>query len=89
METAYSMFAKNSNKIYNLMVFFEQLVKQELLTLPERLSSLNVSDGFVDAAQSLVLCIVSCQSYLDLHFTITPLIDSNISRQILGAVIVL
>ena len=74
--------------ICTLMDFVGSLVKQEMSTLTEHLSSHNVSDGFYFVAQSLVLCIVYCQFYLDLRFMITPLIYSNIFRKISGAVVV-
>ena len=67
METAYSMFAKNANKIYNLMVVFGQLVKQELLTLPEHLSFLYVSDIF--CCCSIISFVYSVFSVL-LRFTL-------------------
>ena len=73
------------------------LLEQELLTIPQHLSSPPVFTG-VRAAQSLVFCVVFCRSlfvllvffcwplcclsFVDLQIMITPLVSSNSSCNI-------
>jgi hypothetical protein len=49
------------NKVWNLKVSLRQLVKQELLTLPEHLSSPPVVGG-LRVVWTLVFCVVFCGS---------------------------
>ena len=72
-------------------------VEQELLTLPEHMSSYPVFSG-VRVSRSLVLCVVFCKSlfvflyfifwplycllFFDLRFLITPFVSSNFSWEI-------
>ena len=70
------------------------LVEQELLTLPEHLSSSPIFSG-VHVTRSLVLCVIfvyryfffcifllalCCLSYFDLRILISPLVSSNSSN---------
>jgi len=70
------------------------LVEQELLILPEHMSSLPVFSG-VRVIRSLVLCTccvgnclsvcpLCCLSFFDLRIRITPLVSSNSSYQIIN-----